>query len=298
MNVLVTGSSSHLARAVLPVLCAKDNIARVTGVDIAAPHFSHEKFRAERCDIRAPRLKALLAGKDALVHLAFVVLRGRMREAEMMDINVNGSYRLFQAARDAGVKRLIHLSSAAVYGRGVGVTEDASLAPLPDFRYAEHKVQLERLLEADVPECVRLRPHVILGRHAQPLLLQLLSLPLYPALPSPYPRLQCVHEDDVARAVLLAIGRDVRGPFNLAAHDSFTYRELIRRRHRFTFPLPLAAARAGLRTIWRITGWGGEPGWIEGLAHTLTLDCGRAMTELGWRSRYGNVATLTAALSQ
>ena len=297
MKVLVTGSSSHLAHAVLPLLCANDSIARVTGVDIVAPHFSHKKFQAERCDIRAPRLKALLEGQDALVHLAFVVLRGRMRETEMMDINVTGSYRLFRAAQNAGVKRLIHLSSAAVYGQGVCVAEGAPIAPLSGFRYGEHKAQLERFLEMDVPECVRLRPHVILGPHAQPLLLQLLSLPLYPALAPPYPRLQCVHEDDVARAVLLAIERDVRGPLNLAADDSFSYREIIQRRHGFAFPLPLGAARAGLRTIWRITGWGGEPGWIEGLARTLTLDCQRATTELGWRGLYNTAATLTDSLS-
>jgi nucleoside-diphosphate-sugar epimerase len=177
------------------------------------------------------------------------------------------------------------------------VAEGASLAPLAGFRYGEHKAQLERLLETDVPECVRLRPHVILGPHAQPLLLQLLSLPLYPALPSPCPSLQCVHEDDVARAVLLAIERGVRGPFNLAAEDGFSYRELIRRRHRFALPLPLGIARALLRASWRLTGWGGEPGWIEGLAHTLTLDCRRANNELGWHARYDAGATLTAAMS-
>lgn len=296
VNVLVTGSSSHLARVLLPVLCAEDSISRVTGVDIAPPHFSHEKFQAITCDIREPRLTDFLSRHDALVHLAYVVLRGHMREAEMADINVRGSYRLFQAARDAGVKRLVHLSSAAVYGKGVNVTEEAPYAPLHGFLYGAHKAQLERLLEADIPECVRLRPHVILGKNAQPLLLQLLNLPLYPALPRPYPQLQCVHEDDVARAVLLAIRRDVHGPFNLAADGSFSYCELIQRRHRFALPLPPALARAGLHALWRITGWGGEPAWLEGLDYTLTLDCRRATTGLDWHSRYDAGTTLADAL--
>lgn len=278
------------------MLCAEDSISRVTGVDIAPPHFSHAKFQAVICDIRDPRLTDILPGQDALVHLAYVVLRGHMPEAEMADINVHGSYRMFQAAREAGVKRLVHLSSAAVYGKGENLSEESPFAPLDGFLYGTHKAQLERLLQANIPECVRLRPHVILGKKAQPLLLRLLNLPLYPSLPRPYARIQCVHEDDVARAVLLAIRHGVHGPFNLATADSFSYCEFIQRRHRLALPLPPGLARAGLQALWRVTGWGGEPAWLEGLDNTLTLDCRRSTIMLGWHSRYDAAATLTDAL--
>jgi len=294
MKVLVTGSSSRLARALLPLLTAEPAIARVTGVDLAPPHFSHAKFRSVQSDIRDPGVAAVLEGHDALVHLAYVVLRGHMSEAEMFDINVTGSHKVFHAARRAGVKRLVHLSSAAVYGGGVHLGEGAPFAPLPRFLYARHKAHLERLLEIEFPECVRLRAHVILGRNAQPLLRQLLNVPCYLALPEPQPRLQCVHEDDVARAVLLALERDVSGPFNLAVEDSFSYRDLIRSRHRFAIPLLPAAARAGLDFAWRFWGWGGEPAWIEGLTRTLLLNCRRAAVELDWKSRYNAAAVLAA----
>jgi nucleoside-diphosphate-sugar epimerase len=294
MKVLVTGSSSRLARALLPLLTAQPGIARVTGVDLAPPHFIHARFHAVRSDIRDPGLAAALEGQDALVHLAYAVLRGGMSEAEMFDINVTGSHKVFHAARRAGVGRLVHLSSAAVYGGGVHLGEEAPLAPLPHFLYARHKAHLEQLLEIEFPECVRLRAHVILGRNAQPLLRQLLNFPCYLALPEPQPRLQCVHEDDVARAVLLALERDVSGPFNLAVEDSFSYRDLIRSRHRLAIPLPPAAARAGLGLAWRFWGWGGEPAWIEGLTRTLLLNCRRAAVELDWKSRYSAAAVLAA----
>ncbi|HXF67488.1 MAG TPA: NAD-dependent epimerase/dehydratase family protein [Burkholderiales bacterium] len=284
MRVFVTGSSACLAQALLPRLCAEPGIERVTGVDRAAPRFAHPKFRAHRLDLRDPRLPELLAGHDALVHLAFVVLRGRMSAREMHEINVQAGLALFRAARRAGIGRLILMSSAAVYGSGVNVTEEAPFAPLPRFLYGQHKAELERLLEAEFPDCVRLRPHLILGRHAQPLLGRLLDLPLYPALPDPQPRLQCVHEEDVASAVLLALASEAAGPFNLAAEDSFSYRDVIRARHRASFAVPRVAARAGLELAWRLWGWGGEPAWIEGLAATLLLDCRRAHSVLGWRS--------------
>jgi nucleoside-diphosphate-sugar epimerase len=228
------------------------------------------------------------------VHLAFVVLRGRMSEADMFDVNVTGSHKLFHAARAAGVRRLVHMSSAAVYGNGMHLDERAPLAPLPGFLYGAHKAQLERLLEADFPDCARLRPHVILGPGAQPVLRQLLRLPCYVALPDPQPLLQCVHEDDVARAVLLALGREAGGPFNLATEDGFSYREALRRRHRLCIALSPGTARAGLRFAWRHFGWGGEPAWVEGLSGTLLLNCRRAAVELNWRSRYDSAAVLAA----
>jgi nucleoside-diphosphate-sugar epimerase len=294
MKVFVTGSSSHLAQALLPILCAEPAIERVTGVDLAPPRFSHARFDATQLDFRDRGLSSMIEGHDALVHLAFVVLRGRMSESDMFDVNVTGSHKLFHAARQAGVGRLIHLSSAAVYGSGMQLDEEAPLAPLPGFLYARHKMHLERLLEAEFPECVRLRPHVILGPHAQPLLRLLLKLPCYLSLPEPQPLLQCVHEDDVARAVLLALNRNVRGAFNLAAEDNFSYRDAIRRRHRISIPLPPGVARAGLELARRYGGWGVEPAWIEGLARTLVLNCRRAAVELGWKSRHGAAAALAA----
>ena len=292
MRVFVTGSSAHLAQALLPKLCADPDIERVTGIDRLPPRFRHPKFSASQLDIRDPRLAVLLGGHHALVHLAFVVLRGRTDEREMFDVNVNGSHKVFHAARAAGVKRLIHLSSAAVYGSGVHLGEEAPFDPLPQFLYARHKAHLEHMMAIDFPESVRLRPHVILGPNAQPLLKWLLNQPCYIRLPEPYPLLQCVHEDDVAQAVLYALRREVSGAFNLAVDDNFSFREAVRRRHRLNIPLPMSAARAGLNMAWNMFGWGGEPAWIEGLTRTLLLNCRRAAAELGWRSTYAAAAVL------
>ena len=210
----------------------------------------------------------------------------------MFDINVNGGHRVFHAARRAGVKRLIHMSSAAVYGSGVHLSETAPLRPFPQLSHARHQAHLEKLLEIEFPDCVRLRPQFVLGPHARPALRRLLGMPCYVAMPEPHPLLQCVHEDDAARAVLLALERNVRGPFNLAVEDNFNLREVVKRRHRFALPLPPFAARGGLGLARRWLGWDGDAAWLEALTHTLLVNCRRAAVELGWRSSHNAASVL------
>jgi nucleoside-diphosphate-sugar epimerase len=294
VKVLVTGSSACLARALLPQLCADAAITQITGIDRRPAHFAHPKFRGLQADFRDAQAAALLPQHDALVHLAYVVLRGRMNEAAMREINVDGSLRLLQAARAAGLRRIVHLSSAAVYGSGAGLDEGAPYAPLAGFCYGAHKAELERLLQDAVPECLRLRPHIILGPHAQPVLRQLLRLPFCLRLADPQPELQCVHEDDVAAAICAGLARDVRGPCNLAAADNWNLRDVMRARHALRLPLPVAAARTGLAIAHGVFGWGGEPGWLDGLRHTLTLDCRRAARDLGWHPAYSAAQALAA----
>ncbi len=294
MRILITGSASHLALAWLPKLCADPRIERVIGVDVAPATFTHPKLTHHRLDIRSPDIGALMSGCDALVHLAWVVLRGKMNAATMHDVNVRGTQNVFEAARAAGIPRLIHLSSAAVYGAGENLSEAAPLQALPGFLYALHKAEVESWLAREFPEALRLRPHIILGPHCQPLLKQLLHQPCYPRLPDPQPRLQCVHEDDVADALSAGLFNPISGPVNLAAADTFSFKEIIAARYRHPIPLPFGLVKAALNIAWHLTGYGGEPAWIDGLRHTLTLDCTRAAHELGWQPRFTADAAFAA----
>jgi len=289
VRVLVTGASGCLGGVLLPALLADASIESVTAIDLRPGSHSHPRLRSLQIDIAAPQARAALPGHDAVIHLAYMVLRGRRTLAAMERVNVEASAGLLIAAARAGVRRQILLSSAAIYGNGEALDETAAPAPLPGFAYATHKAALERIVAAELPGCVRLRPHVILGAHAQPLLRWLLRRPLYPRLPAPEPRIQCVHETDVVAAIRLALHGDAAGAFNLAAPESFSYGEAVRRLHPHAAGIPLGWARAGLAAAWRLTGFGGEPRWIDGLARPLTLDCRRARGMLGW------TATIPAA---
>lgn len=309
MRILVTGAASQLARVLLPRLLAAAGVHSVVGLDLRPVAFKHPRFGYVRTDIRSPDLGLHLADIDAVIHLAFVVLQSQLGAARldretMRDINVAGSQNVFNLAAAAGVKHLIHLSSAAVYAlpaRSDAIAEDHPRAPLAGFAYAEDKIAVEDWLDAfervnpDV-RVVRLRPHAIVGPCAQPFLRQLLRMPLYPHLPAPAPRLQCVHEEDVVAAIRLALFNPARGAFNLASADHTDWRSLKRQLHPLALPVPIPWLRRALDFGWRHWNWGTDPAWVAGLSHSLVLDTARARKELGWVPRYGAVHACHHAL--
>lgn len=304
MRVLVTGAAGRLARVLLPRLLADARIARVLAVDIAPVECIHPRLDVVQADIRDARCAELLEQSDVLVHLAFVLMGGNLGRARhnrdmVRALNVGGSQHLIGAAVEAGLERIVFMSSAAVYGAWPDlpepVAEHQPLRPLPGFAYGEDKAAVEHwldALEARHPylHLVRLRPHAILGPNAHPILNRLVRQPLVPALRRPYPRQQCVWEDDVAEAVHLSLTSAARGAFNLATDPPMTLKAMIHEHRRFTLPVPLPLLSAAHRLAWRLTPSAGEPGWIAGLRHSLILDTRRARDELGWTPRRDTLA--------
>ncbi len=294
MRIFLTGSASHLARACLPLLCADTRVTSIVGIDLRPAIFSHSKFQHHRCDMRSTDIRKLMQTCDALVHCAWRVLRGNMPEREMRDINVGGTRNVFDIAAACAIQRFIHISSAAVYGSGENIDEAAARRPLPNFLYAQHKLEVEDYLAHAFPQALCLRPHIILGPHCQTLLKLLLRLPFYPAYPDPQARLQCVHEDDVARAVQLALFSTRAGFFNLASDDSFSFKAALLQRRPYALPLPFRASQTVLNIAWRTMGFGGEPAWLAGMRTPLTLECRRAQRELYWQASHTSAATLAS----
>lgn len=299
MKVIVTGSASRLAAAVIPRLLRHPDVTGVVGVDLRPVRFPDARFEPHVVDVRDRAMHRLLGSADAVVHLAFVVMRsdlGRLRgdRGLMHSINVEGSLAVFEGAAMAGIRCIIHCSSASVYGYGppdVRLAEDAPLKALPGFFYAEDKIEIERWLDTfeqrhPAVRVVRLRPHAILGPHAQPILKQLATGHIYPVLPRPEPLIQCVHEEDVAEAVTRALfTTTATGAFNLSTDDAQSLRSLVRTRGwAIAVPLPLIRAAAALS--WRFGQNTTDPSWVLGLRHSLVLDNRKARTILEWLPQY------------
>lgn len=136
-KILVTGADgfigSHLTEAL--VRAGHDVRAFVLynsfnswgWLDRCAPEVQ-EKFEVFAGDVRDPNgVRAAMQGCDAVLHLAALIAIPYSYHSPdtYVDTNIKGTLNILQAARDLGVKRVIHTSTSEVYGtaRFVPITE-------------------------------------------------------------------------------------------------------------------------------------------------------------------------------
>jgi nucleoside-diphosphate-sugar epimerase len=284
MNVLVTGSASGFAQVLLARLAAEPAIEFIIGVDRCESAFTHERYVQVVLDLRSPLLARVLRDIQTVIHLAPATDDEAAARGELLASTQN----LYACALAAGAQQLIHLSSALVYSAQTenAIDERHAHGAMPGCAAAEALQAVEAWLdhfEAEHPtrRLVRLRPHWLVGPHADSVLARLLRQHL--TLRDTTARLQCVHEGDVVEAIVRALHSDVRGAFNLACNESVTLPAMHRQARWLRLPVTARLLAHRLDTA---------PGCIEALSRSLVLDSARARTELGWQPRYDNVRAI------
>jgi nucleoside-diphosphate-sugar epimerase len=116
-----------------------------------------------RGDMRdAAKARELVDGADVLVHAA-AALPIRGSRALIMEVNVDGTRTLLEAAREAGVGRVLFISSTSVYGvpEVHPIPEDAPLVGVG--AYGESKIAAEALVRGSQLPWVIIRPKTFIG---------------------------------------------------------------------------------------------------------------------------------------
>jgi nucleoside-diphosphate-sugar epimerase len=121
-------------------------------------------------DIRNSALvKQAMTSVDAVFHEAALINIAKSIEDPLLscDINVMGTLNLLKTALDAGVKRFIFASSAAVYGEALVLGKDETLPTNPTSPYGVFKLAVEKYLrsffETNGMEAVSLRYFNVYG---------------------------------------------------------------------------------------------------------------------------------------
>ena len=261
MRVVVTGATGNVGTALVRALAADDRVESVLGIARRLPQLELPKVEWASADVACDELAPLFDGADAVVHLAWRIQPSH-RQRELWTTNVHGSARVFAAAAEAGVPALVHGSSVGVYSPGPKHERVDESWPRNGVRtsfYGRHKAEAEWRLDAVEsanPELrvVRIRPGLVFQRDAASGIRRLFAGPLLPTpllrpgllrvVPDvPGLRVQAVHADDVARAYVEAVVRDVRGAFNVAAEPVLDAAALAGALGARTVPRAGAAAR-------------------------------------------------------
>jgi nucleoside-diphosphate-sugar epimerase/predicted dehydrogenase len=148
-RVLVTGATGFIGGRTAEILHLRE------GWDVRA--LVHNPARASRLarlpvDMRlgdlssAEGVQALVEGCDAVVHCAIGTAWGD--RARIFDVTVEGTRRLAEAARRAGVQRFVHLTTWAVHdlSRPRTIDENTPADPPAGNDYAESKAAADRVI--------------------------------------------------------------------------------------------------------------------------------------------------------
>jgi nucleoside-diphosphate-sugar epimerase len=132
----------------------------VVPLDDAELEQSVEELRG---DIRDPdRVRALVAGADVVVHAAAALPIQASRES-IRSVNVGGTENVLHAAHDAGVRRVVFISSTAVYGVPEKHPIEESDPLVGVGAYGESKIDAEGLCRVAAVETTIIRPKTFIG---------------------------------------------------------------------------------------------------------------------------------------
>jgi nucleoside-diphosphate-sugar epimerase len=206
---LVTGGSGYLGETVVKKLCARGDRVRV--FDLVDNEDRPRDVEFQRGDIRDNEaVRRAVAGASIIHHNVAQVPLAKDREM-FWSVNVEGTRGLLDAALREGVKKVILVSSSAIYGVPPRNPVDASVAPHPQEAYGAAKLageEVGREYLARGLDISIVRPRTVLG-HGRLGIFQILfewirrGRPVY-TLGDGSNVYQFVHADDLAEVCLRA----------------------------------------------------------------------------------------------
>jgi nucleoside-diphosphate-sugar epimerase len=253
-----------------------------------------------RGDIRdRDRVRELVTGADVAVHAAAALPIQASRDS-IRSVNVAGTENVLQEARDAGVQRVVFISSTAVYGvpEKHPIEEDDPLVGVGS--YGESKIDAEGLCRVAAVETTIVRPKTFVGPERLGVFEILFDWiregrRIY-ILGQGHNRYQLLAVEDLVDAIVRAgtVPEAARQTFNIGATEFGTVRSDLQSlidhagsasRLR---PVPVRPAEIALRAL-ELLRVSPLAEWHYKTAHKDSfVDVSRAQRVLGWEPRLSN----------
>lgn len=296
---LVTGGSGYFGSLLRDRLIARGERVRIFDRVDAPDRGANVEFCPG--DIRdAATVARACAEAETIYHCVAQVPLAKDR-ALFRAVNIDGTANLLDGAKAAGTRKVIYVSSSAVFGvpKENPVTEQT--VPQPGEAYGQAKLEGEHLCAraaADGLDVSVIRPRTILG-HGRLGIFQILfewirtgyNVPVLGRGDNVY---QFVHADDLADACILAAQRPGATTYNCGTDRFGSMREVLESlcRHAGTgsrvrsVPLAPAVAAMKITSALGLSPLGAYHALMYG--RSMYFDVTKATTELGWRPRFSN----------
>jgi len=302
-RVLVAGVSNPLGAEVARRLAPQ--VPHLFGCDLNDPISALEEMDFVHADTRHVAIGKLIRqlNVDTVVHLAVMVDSPR-DERSIHETDVIGTMNVLAgcSAPTGRVRRLIVKSSQAIYGA----------APTDPSFFSEEMTNSERAASSVTRDLLDMEQLVsefaLRNESCQVSVLRLgyrvsedttlaryLSLPIVPTFAGYDPRLQLLHEDDAAEAIVRAVLGEHPGVFNVAAGGVVLLSQAIAIMGGSPAPvLPPYGQWIGRLAVRAATGVQLQAHLADLIAFGSVADCSKLETEFGWRPAYRSRSVMDA----
>ncbi len=292
-TVLVTGIAGNLGRALARHLHTETH---VVGVDRRPFPGKPKDIVHYQVDLRKAKVDDAFRREriDAVIHLG-IMHDPREPRSEIHSFNVVGTHKILDLCARHGVKKIVVLSSANVYGprpdNSNFLLEETPLLAAERMSEVRDLVELDMYVQSfmwKVPdvETVILRPVNIVGPTVRNAPSNFLRLPRPLTVLGFDPMVQLIHEEDVCRALVLALRPGLRGVFNVTGPGEVPLSAVLRDlgRHPIPVPHPLIRPLVGRAFDARLTSF--PPEEVDHIQYLCIVDGSRFVRETGWAPGY------------
>lgn len=147
-KIIVTGGAGFIGSALVRALVDQE-AGEVEVVDNLLTGCEHNlkevagRVRLHKLDIRhAQEIAPVILGADVVYHLAAIpsVPRSIADPVPSHEVNIDGTFNVFRAAAEGGVRRVVYAASSSAYGDTEVLPKAESMTPHPQSPYAVQKL--------------------------------------------------------------------------------------------------------------------------------------------------------------
>jgi len=303
--VVVTGISGNLGRTLAKLLHKSE---RIIGIDRRPFVGKPKDVEMHQLDLRKKKAEDVFRKNEisAVIHMG-IMHDPRMSEEEHHSFNVVGTTRLLEYCAKHGVKKVVVLSSANVYGPSPDnsnfLTEDAPLMAASRFSGVRDLIEVDMLAHGffwrhpDI-NTVILRPVHIVGPSIKNAPSNYLRL-RYPWMLAGFdPIVQLIHVEDAARALVQALKPTLKGVYNVVGPGEVPLSSALRELGRTPIPVPHPLARPMLGMLFKYRLANFPPPELDHIQFLCNVDGSRWRNEVGWKPRYSMRDTIRSVIGE
>jgi UDP-glucose 4-epimerase len=303
--VVVTGISGNLGRSLAKLLHKRE---RIIGIDRRPFPGKPKDIEMYQLDLRKRKAEDVFRRNDvqAVIHLG-IMHDPRMNEEEHHSFNVVGTTRILEYCARYGVKKVVMLSSANVYGPSPDnsnfLTEDAPLMAASRFSEVRDLTEVDMLAygffwkHPDI-QTVILRPVHIVGPNIKNAPSNYLRLKYPWVLAGFDPIVQLIHVEDAARAMVEALRPEAKGVYNVVGPGEVPLSAIFRELGRTALPVPHLVARPLLELMFKYHLASFPPPELDHIQFLCAVDGSRWAKDLAWKPSYSMRETIRSVVDE